>query len=114
MLFRSSGNAGGYAQTIIKDTSGNLYGAGWSGYAELGTGSAPNTNTGWNRILLPSDFTCANLWGYCSTGTTKNYLAQGTDNRLYAWGYGSQVGVINNNINNHYVTPFQINQPLGG
>lgn len=103
-----------YTQSIIKDTSNNLYVAGWSGYGENGTGSVSNSNTGWNRILLPGDFNCTTLGAYCTTGTTRGYLAIGDDNRMYAWGYNGQYGVHNNSIGQQIVVPMQVFMRLGG
>lgn len=103
-----------YTQAIIKDSGGNLYSAGWSSYGEIGTGSTSGSNTGWSRVLLPGDFRCARLGAYCTTGTTRGYLAIGDDNRMYAWGYNGQYGVHNNNISNTIGVPMQVFMRLGG
>lgn len=105
---------GNYGTAIIKGTDGNLYAAGWGGYGECGNSYTNNTNTGWNRILLPGDFVPVKVGSYCTTGTTREYIAIGADNRMYAWGYNSQYGVHNNNIGQHITVPMQIFARLGG
>ena len=105
---------GNYGTSIIKGTDGYLYGTGWGGYGEIGNSYTNNTNAGWTRILLPGSFNAVKVGSYCTTGTTREYIAIGSDNRMYAWGYNSQYGVLNNNISQHITVPIQIFARLGG
>ena len=107
MLFRSQ-------QSIIKCTDNRLYGCGYNGHCELGIGYAQDYNDGWTQILLPSDFNPVVVGSVCSTGTTRVYMAIGSDNRAYGWGYNGQYGVIQNFIANNIDVPFQINLPFAG
>lgn len=103
-----------YTQAIVKKTDGNLYATGWGGYGEIGNSYATNTNAGWQRILLPGDFNAVKVGAYCTTGTTREYIAIGDDNRMYAWGYNGQYGVHNNNNGQPITVPMQILARLGG
>lgn len=100
---------GHYMQSFYIGTDGNLYGAGWNTFAELGVGDVVHKNVH-TRVLLPTDAgAVTDLGWFTSTGTTKNYIAKTASGKLFTWGYGGQQGIAMHTAHVH--TPTQVQLP---
>jgi alpha-tubulin suppressor-like RCC1 family protein len=104
-----------YVQSYVSATfykkADGLYSSGYNGYGQLGVGDTTQ-RTSFTRVLLPGDFTVADLGSFHSTYPVATYLAVGTDGRMYAWGYNAQQNVTAETTTN-CLAPIQITLPLG-
>lgn len=101
----------GYINANFYTKSTGLYASGYNGYGQLGVGDTTN-RTSFTRVLLPADFTVADIGGYSTSYPCASYLAVGTDGRMYVWGHNGNYGVTPDTTTN-CLAPIQITLPLG-
>lgn len=59
-----------------------------------GLGNSINPITTFTKVLLPSDFTLKYLGSFCTNGNGRVFVAVSTDDRVYAWGYNGNLGLL--------------------